>query len=304
MKKNTVLIAISCVFFSLSGYAQFKITENGNVGINTSQPAYKLDINSMETRSFYSGRNALFINHNGFDPRFCSNDRIIFYKTDGTGFANIEFQSCFQAADGDAMENLFSLENKGIETISKLRGLSFNFKNDKLKKKESGFMAQELELVIPEAVFTNDSTEIKSINYNSVMAYMVEAIKEQQSQIDDLISTILELEAIIRNSNLISGFLPMLKNNCSTTKLARLDQNVPNPFSQETRISCFIPDSAFTSFLYVCNINGIQFKTYQISGKGNQVVIIEGSRFIPGTYLYSLVVDGEIVDTRKMLLTK
>lgn len=294
MKKISVLIAMICVVFSLSGFAQFKITGNGNVGINTLLPTYKLDINSMETRSYYSGRNALHINHNGLDPRLCSNDRIVFYKLDGTGFAKLECQSYLQPSDGETMENVVSLENKGIAMISNLRGLSFNFKDDKLKRKETGFMAQELELVIPEAVFTNDSTKRKSLVYNSIIPYLVEAIKEQQIQIDNLKNTV----------GLITESQKVLKSNDFGTKIARLDQNIPNPFTNETRIGCFIPDNANSSFIITFNVNGTQLQSYNIAGKGDQVATIDATGFMPGMFFYSLFVDGKIVDTKKMILTK
>jgi hypothetical protein len=50
-------------------------------------------------------------------------------------------------------------------------------------------IAQELEKVLPELVTQGD---IKSVNYNGLIGLLIEAIKEQQKQID-------ELKAIIEN---------------------------------------------------------------------------------------------------------
>lgn len=85
---------------------------------------------------------------------------------------------------------------------------------------------------------------------------------------------------------------------------AQLDQNIPNPFSKETRIGCFIPEGSGNSVLYIYNMNGTQLKQYNINGLGKQSVTINGSSFEPGMYLYTLVIDGKEVDTKRMILTK
>ena len=57
-------------------------------------------------------------------------------------------------------------------------------------RKSTGLIAQELEKVLPNAIFTtneiNDDKEIKAIRYGNVVGLLVEAIKEQQEQIEEL----------------------------------------------------------------------------------------------------------------------
>lgn len=48
--------------------------------------------------------------------------------------------------------------------------------------KNTGFLAQEIEKILPEAVTTNESG-IKFVNYQAVIPVLVEAVKEQQVQI-------------------------------------------------------------------------------------------------------------------------
>jgi hypothetical protein len=50
---------------------------------------------------------------------------------------------------------------------------------------EMGTIAQEVETVVPELVFT-DENGIKSVAYANTVALLIEAIKEQQTQIDEL----------------------------------------------------------------------------------------------------------------------
>ena len=49
-----------------------------------------------------------------------------------------------------------------------------------------GLIAQEVELIVPEVVNTDSETTIKSIEYQNLVGLLVEAIKEQQKQINEL----------------------------------------------------------------------------------------------------------------------
>ncbi|MBN2635082.1 MAG: hypothetical protein JXR61_02345 [Prolixibacteraceae bacterium] len=51
-------------------------------------------------------------------------------------------------------------------------------------------------------------------------------------------------------------------------------------------------------------MNGTQLQQYSINGKRKQSVTIYGNSFVPGIYLYTLVIDGREVDTKRMILTK
>jgi len=104
-----------------------------------------------------------------------------------------------------------------------------------------------------------------------------------------------------------------IKNNCcKTTKAltipldnngALLYQNAPNPFNQNTVIKYFVPYESKQSFLYVYDLKGTQLRSYNLN-KGDCNVTIYGNELIAGIYLYSLVVDGKMVDTKQMILTE
>jgi hypothetical protein len=68
-----------------------------------------------------------------------------------------------------------------IEKVLQLNGVTFNWKEN--QKPSIGVIAQELEKVLPELVTQGD---IKSVNYNGLIGLLIEAIKEQQKQIDEL----------------------------------------------------------------------------------------------------------------------
>ena len=70
-----------------------------------------------------------------------------------------------------------------IGIIKLMRGVSF-IRNDS-GKKDYGVIAQEIEKVLPEIVHTDDSG-MKSVSYNSIIGFLIEAVKDLQDQIDEL----------------------------------------------------------------------------------------------------------------------
>ena len=73
----------------------------------------------------------------------------------------------------------------------RLQGVNFEWRKDEFPGrdfspgKQLGFVAQEVEKVVPEAVNT-DSEGYKAVAYEKLTAVLNEAVKEQQSQIEDL----------------------------------------------------------------------------------------------------------------------
>ena len=187
----------------------------------------------------------------------------------------------------------------------------FNVSDEKLKNKldeesknEIGFLAQELKEVFPEIVFLDTTSNLYSISYTRLVPVLVEAIKEQQVQIEELKGKIISIEENCCKNNVKSASLATEITNDITENQAQLDQNIPNPFSKETKIGCFIPDGSNSSVLYIYNMQGAQLQQYNLNGKGKQQVTINGNSFVPGMYLYSLVIDGKEIDTKRMILTK
>jgi len=84
----------------------------------------------------------------------------------------------------------------------------------------------------------------------------------------------------------------------------KLYQNVPNPFTQDTNIRFYIPDNANTASLNIYDLQGKQLMQYTIVQRGESSHVISGHHFSAGMYLYALIVDGAVIDTKRMILTK
>ena len=72
-----------------------------------------------------------------------------------------------------------------LDKVLSLRGVTYNRTDIENEPKQSGVIAQEVEKVLPEVVDTNEEG-IKSVAYGNMVGLLIEAIKEQQQQIDEL----------------------------------------------------------------------------------------------------------------------
>ena len=84
-------------------------------------------------------------------------------------------------SDISLKENIEVILNP-IEKVKELSGYTFNRIGQ--DKRTIGLMAQDVEKVLPEAVSSNNG--IKSLAYGNLVALLVETVKEQQKQIDEL----------------------------------------------------------------------------------------------------------------------
>jgi trimeric autotransporter adhesin len=55
--------------------------------------------------------------------------------------------------------------------------------------------------------------------------------------------------------------------------------------------------------IYVYDIQGKQIKSINLTGREQGTIIIHGSELLPGIYYYSLIADGKVIGTEKMILT-
>jgi len=53
----------------------------------------------------------------------------------------------------------------------------------------------------------------------------------------------------------------------------------------------------------VYNMNGTQLKSIELHQKGDGSITVNGGEFNAGMYMYALIADGQVVDTKSMILT-
>jgi diacylglycerol kinase family enzyme len=85
-------------------------------------------------------------------------------------------------SDVNAKKDIHTIEGALEKTLA-LRGVDYVLKET--QQKQVGVIAQEVEQILPEVVSTS-SDGTKSVSYGNIVGLLIEAIKEQQKQIDEL----------------------------------------------------------------------------------------------------------------------
>ena len=92
--------------------------------------------------------------------------------------------------------------------------------------------------------------------------------------------------------------------NFSNVNAVVLNQNQPNPFAEQTIITYSIPQTANNAQILFYDTNGSLINTVNITSKGNGQLNVYANDLTNGTYSYTLVIDGNIVATKKMIKTQ
>ena len=90
-------------------------------------------------------------------------------------------------SDERLKSNITTIED-ALDKVKSMRGVMFSKTNSLTGelRQSTGVIAQETEEVLPEVVHNDDNTGYKSVAYGNIVGVLIEAIKEQQSQIEDL----------------------------------------------------------------------------------------------------------------------
>ena|SRR5687768_14090185 len=110
-------------------------------------------------------------------------------------------------------------------------------------------------------------------------------------------------EGIVKQfPNMFSGCpVTTLHHENNTTRAVVLNQNSPNPFSEKTVISYFIPENVKQAQILIYDDMGILIKKFNIQAKGEGNVTFYAGRLRKGVFSYSIIADGNLIDTKKMI---
>ena len=121
-----------------------------------------------------------------------------FRKTNGSAAANIAANGTYTASDLTFKKDVATISNS-VDTIKKLTGRSFTWKEDNTKS--FGVIAQEVETVLPELVTNTEEPEgsevepSKMVNYPAFAGHFIEAIKELATKVEALETEVAALKA-------------------------------------------------------------------------------------------------------------
>ena len=137
-----------------------------------------------------SGSTYFDMNSGNINWRNGSSTRFIFYNTT----ANMTvYGTITQHSDLTIKDNIVEIPNC-INKVKSIRGIYYNRTDFNTQPTKIGVIAQEVEVEMPELVHNEEISGIKSVSYTELTAVLVNAIKEQQTIIDDLKTRLETLE--------------------------------------------------------------------------------------------------------------
>ena len=158
------------------------LTASGNVSI-AGTLTYQ-DVTNMDVLGIGTFQQGIQILANGVDVTGFST-----FKT-GVSITGVCTATDFNStSDTSVKENIQVIEDP-LASIVRIDGVTFTWKDT--GKNSAGVTAQNLEQVLPNLVSNGD---LKSVNYNGLIGYLIEAVKSQQAQIDELKSRLDSLDS-------------------------------------------------------------------------------------------------------------
>ncbi|MGQ3012812.1 MAG: tail fiber domain-containing protein [Flavobacteriales bacterium] len=208
-----------------------------------------------------------------------------------------------EGSDKRFKQNIVPIGN-ALSVIRRLSGVTYRFKKDDFEafrfddKEHSGFIAQDMQNVLPHLVSIGDDGYL-SIRYTGIIPYLSEGIKEQQDIIEQQNLRIEKLEEQVRVL-MNAGRVPDTEQSVE----AQLFQNEPNPFGESTRIRCLLPEGTMEARMVFYSIAGVKLKEIPLAGAGEHTVVVSSGELSADIYVYSLIVNGKLADTKKMIVSR
>ena len=264
-----------------------------------------------------------------------SSDTIMYYdpfaKGNYVGFnKDVHTSGVFVQSDERFKENVEPVTGV-LSSLDNLEAVSYTLKNDMAKSKQAvdaievltekaqkdkddyakffaenekgseryGFIAQNVKEVFPELVHT-DNSGYMYVDYIGLIPILVQSINELKARVEELTA---EKDA---EENPLTLAAQQAGQNELEASLgdAKLYQNAPNPWSSETVIRYCLPQTVARADIYIYDMQGAQLKSIPAQGRGESQVTLTARDLKAGMYLYALVADGALVDSKQMILTK
>lgn len=183
---------------------------NNRLGIGTDTPGYKLDVNgAIHTNNNVRIDNVLYLGRILDQIVFDGNNDAWWWVSKGAPTGTYAFGVYSPAGDGGSNSGfVFYINENGtawlkstltqnsdirlkedirpfnnaLDVISKLNGVRFKWKDKNMPGEQIGFIAQDVEKVLPELVATNPEDKMKSVAYTSVIPILTEAVKQLKAE--------------------------------------------------------------------------------------------------------------------------
>lgn len=240
------------------------------------------------------------------------------------------------SSDQNLKDNIQPLQNS-LAIINQLNPKTYTFRTNQFKNmnlpsgQQQGLIAQEVQSILPNLVkpfiavpiidslgnldTTGCSDPHFAISYLGLIPYLIGAVKEQKSIIDSLKTNLMQVQSQINQCCGTTGSLLRFGNDnnrngsvidvtLTDVTTIILNQNTPNPFSEETFINYTVPKEVSKAIIMIYDNSGQVLKTVTISERGEGSLHVYSEKLSSGIYSYSLIADGKTIDTKQMVCQK
>lgn len=267
----------------------------------------------------------------GYQASAAGDDQIQLGNVDAEVYCN---NMVFGTSDGRFKINV--AENvKGLEFIKKLRAVTYNMDTKRLDEYvnqnlpdsiktvraehdytksssvvHSGFIAQEVWQAGQDAEFISsivhtpsNSRDPYSLAYSEFVVPLVKAVQELSKMVDSLETLINRSQGrtIQNNTPNDPKAVGTINVELSNAEVIVLNEAVPNPFAEQTLITYNIPEKYTTAQMLFHDNNGRLIRSVDIKVAGKGQMYVFANDLSNGIYSYTLVVNGKVIDTKKMI---
>lgn len=177
-----------------------------------------------------------------------------------------------------------------------MEAMSDGVRKNCLSPIQYGLDADQLKAVYPELVYEDANGNV-SINYVEMVPLLVQSINELKAELA-------ELKGSSAKKAKTKAETTGIEESVSDIDMVRMDQNKPNPFSESTVISLNIPRETQSATIFIYDMSGKQVQSLPVSERGETNITVYAASLTAGMYIYTLVVDGKVAVTRRMIVTE
>jgi hypothetical protein len=205
------------------------------------------------------------------------------------------------------VEGITRNENSGEQFSAEAVNNDEEAISKKEKKAYSGFLAQEVEIAANKLGYDfngvyhpQNEKDVYGLGYADFVVPLVKAVQELSKENDELKQRIEKLEEMMNAQS------PAEVQSAKSVSIsaAAVEQNIPNPFNHTTTINYTLPQTYSSAKIIITDQAGKALKELNLSGGGNGSIQVDASAIASGAYQYSLYVDGRLINTKQMVLTK
>jgi len=176
------------------------------------------------------------------------------------------------------------LDNKTLEEM-------ISEKHKMAQQLHFGLSAQELKDIYPNLVIEGQDGYL-GVNYVELVPVLIRSIQELKQEIDEL-----------KGSETVRKSLTHTNLNSTSAGENVLYQNIPNPFNGQTIIRFRLAEDAQEASICIFDLQGKMLKDIPLS-KGMDQITVNSFEMGKGMFLYSLLVNGQEICTKKMIISK